>query len=164
MKHGGLSVIIDAWPAHLAIFDNSPPGAAYPHERGKPYGLMLAYFRWKNVANDKFWLEALNDALDRIRAVAEKSGSTSKKPPYYSNLSLETLSVESIYRDNMTWLKKVKGKYDPTNVMGRCGGHKIPLPADLPTEDKDGDEDEDDDKDDDVILDDDEDEDENAQL
>ncbi|KAK1221557.1 hypothetical protein PQX77_015676 [Marasmius sp. AFHP31] len=128
-KRGGLSVIIDAWPVHQSIFDNSPPGAAFPHERGEPYGPMLAYFRWQKEEDDEFWLTKLKGTLNRIRVVARNLGLTPRKPAYYNNLSLETVPAHKIYRDNMKWLKRVKAKYDPTDVMGRCGGHKIPLPA-----------------------------------
>ncbi|KAJ7765829.1 hypothetical protein DFH07DRAFT_737543 [Mycena maculata] len=126
--HRGLSVIIDAWPVHPGIFDNSPPGAAFPHKRGEPSGPMLAYFRWERDVDDEFWLTELKDTLDRIRVVARDLGLTPRKPAYYNNLSLETVPAHKIYRDNMGWLKRVKKDYDPTDVMGRCGGHKIPLP------------------------------------
>lgn len=123
----GLSVIIDVWPVHEGIFDNSPPGAAFPHVPGKPLGPLLAYFRWQNSDDDEFWLAKLKGSLNRIRAVAQKSGLTPAKPAYYSNLSLETTPVHRIYRDSLPWLIKAKQQYDPTNVMGRAGGHKIPL-------------------------------------
>lgn len=123
--HHGLSVIVDAWPVHKAIFNDSPPGAAYPHKRGEPVGPMLVYIRWENEADDNFWLATLKGTLDRILAVATDLGLTPKEPAYYSNLSLEIMPAHMIYRDNMGWLKEMKAKYDPSDVMGRCGGHKI---------------------------------------
>ncbi|KZV80379.1 FAD-binding domain-containing protein [Exidia glandulosa HHB12029] len=128
-KKNGIAVVIDAWPVHEAIFDNSPPGAAFPHERGKPYGPLLAYFRWQNAADDEFWLTKLKGTLNRIRVVARNLGLTPRKPAYYNNLSLETVPVHKIYRGNMNWLSKVKAQYDPSDVMSLCGGHKIPLPT-----------------------------------
>lgn len=126
-SRGGLSVIIDVWPVHEGIFDNSPPGAAFPHVPGKPLGPLLAYFRWQDAKDDEFWLAKLKGSLNRIRAVAQKLGLTPPKPAYYGNLSLETTPPHRIYRDNLEWLIKAKQQYDPTNVMGRAGGHKIPL-------------------------------------
>ncbi|EKM58294.1 uncharacterized protein PHACADRAFT_89168, partial [Phanerochaete carnosa HHB-10118-sp] len=102
--------------------------AAFPHKRGEPYGPMLVYIRWESEADDDFWLTKLKGTLNRIRVVARNLGLTPRKPAYYNNLSLETVPTHKIYRDNMEWLKRVKAKYDPTNIMGRCGGHKIPLP------------------------------------
>jgi hypothetical protein len=127
-SHRGLSVIVDAWPVHEGIFDNSPPGAAFPHKSGEPYSPMLAYFRWQDSKDDEFWLTKLKGTLNRIRVVARRLGLTPRKPAYYNNLSIETVPVHKIYRDNMKWLKQAKERYDPTDVMGRTGGHKIPLP------------------------------------
>ncbi|KAK1227244.1 hypothetical protein PQX77_009757 [Marasmius sp. AFHP31] len=124
----GIAVVIDAWPVHKTIFANSPPGAAYPHDRDRPCGPMLVYFRWLNEKDDEFWLAKLEGTLDRIRVVAEKHQLMPEKPAYYSNLSPETMPAHEIYGDNMKWLQEVKAKYDPTDVMSRCGGHKIPLP------------------------------------
>ena len=121
---------MDAWPVHPHIFDNSPPGAAYPHKQGKPFGPLLAYFRWEDEKDDAFWLTTLQQTLDNIRIVAVGLGLTSDTMPLYNNLSLETVPAKRIYQENFEWLKQVKAKYDPTDVMSRCGGHKIPLPGD----------------------------------
>lgn len=99
---------------------------------------MLAYFRWENEADDEFWLTKLKGTLNRIRVVARDLGLTPREPAYYNNLSLESVPVHKIYRDNMDWLQKVKARYDPTDVMGRCGVvHKIPLPDGDDEEDSD---------------------------
>ncbi|EMD34615.1 hypothetical protein CERSUDRAFT_116778 [Gelatoporia subvermispora B] len=126
-KRRGNMIMVDAWPVHSAIFDNSPPGAAWPHERGKPFGPMLAYFLWEDEQDDEFWLTKLKGTLNRIRTVARNLGLTTSNPAYYSNLSLESVPAKSIYRGNMKRLSKVKTEYDPLDVMGRAGGHKIPL-------------------------------------
>ncbi|KAK7446017.1 hypothetical protein VKT23_014640 [Stygiomarasmius scandens] len=118
------SVIVDAWPVHPEIFDNSPKGAAFPHTAGDPYGPLLAYFQWERE-DDTFWINKLKGTLNRIHSFARKAGLTPRKPAYYSNLSLETVPVHKIYRGNMEWLMKVKNQYDPTDVMGQAGGHKI---------------------------------------
>ncbi|KAF9465830.1 hypothetical protein BDZ94DRAFT_1234435 [Collybia nuda] len=125
----GLSVIVDAWPVHGSIFDDSPPGAAFPHKRGEPFGPMLAYFRWEDEKDDEFWITKLKGTLNRIRVVARNLGLTPRKPALYNNLSLETVPVHKIYRENMKWLSEVKAQYDPTDVMGRAGAHRIPLPG-----------------------------------
>ncbi|KIY71000.1 hypothetical protein CYLTODRAFT_451236 [Cylindrobasidium torrendii FP15055 ss-10] len=139
----GVAIVIDAWPVHESIFDNSPPDAAFPHRRGQPYGPMLAYFRWQNAEDDDFWLTKLKGTLNRIRVVARREKLTPRKPALYNNLSIESVPTHKIYRENMGWLKKVKQEYDPKDVMGLCGGHKIPLPdnSDDEDEDEDGDSD-----------------------
>ena len=84
--------------------------------------------RWENEADDAFWITKLKGTLNRIRVVARRLGLTPRKPALYNNLSLETVPVHKIYRKNMDWLRQVKKEYDPTDVMGQTGGHKIPLP------------------------------------
>ena len=128
-SRNGVLVIVDAWPVHPDIFNNSPPNAAFPHKANEPYSPMLAYFQWESEKDDQFWLTKLKGTLNRIRVVARNLGVTPRKPAYYSNLSLETVPAHKIYRDNLGWLMQVKKKYDPTDVMGRSGGHKIPLPT-----------------------------------
>lgn len=121
----GVSVTIDAWPAHTDIFKKSPPGAAYPHKPYEPFGPMLVYFRWKKADDDDFWFKQIKNTLIRIRKVARSEGVLPQQPSYYSNLSLETVSVRDIYCENLPWLQKVKAQYDPHDVMGRAGGRKI---------------------------------------
>ena len=75
------------------------------------------------------WLGLLRGTLHRIRTVALSLGLTTHHPAYYNNLSLETMPADKIYRKNMEWLSRVKKEYDPEDVMGRAGGHKIPLPC-----------------------------------
>ncbi|KAJ3562400.1 hypothetical protein NP233_g9595 [Leucocoprinus birnbaumii] len=132
-KRRGLSIVIDCWPVHPKIFANSPPGAAWPHKPSEPYGPMLVYFRWRNKTDDGFWITKLKGTLNRIRALARNKGLTPIKPALYNNLSLETVPVHKIYRENLSWLMKVKAKYDPNDVMGQAGGHKIPLPGNAKT-------------------------------
>ncbi|KAK7032375.1 hypothetical protein VNI00_013123 [Paramarasmius palmivorus] len=127
-KYRGLSVIIDAWPVHSSIFDNSPPGAAWPHERGNPFGPMLVYFRWEHEAHDQFWLELLDETLDRIKLKADELDLLPKNMVLYNNLSTEAVTAEEIYGENLKWLMETKAIYDPNDVMGRCGGHKIAAP------------------------------------
>lgn len=123
----GRMVLLDVWPFHEKIFDKSPPGAAWPHEPGKPFGPMLAYFLWEDQKDDEFWLRKLKGTLNRIHVTALSLGLTTNKPAYYNNLSLESVPARKIYRENMDWLSEVKKEYDPRDVMGRCGGHKIPV-------------------------------------
>ncbi|KDQ61355.1 hypothetical protein JAAARDRAFT_506948 [Jaapia argillacea MUCL 33604] len=136
-SHRGSSIIVDAWPVHKTIFENSPPGAAFPHKREAPYGPLLVYFRWNDASDDVFWIKELEGTLERIRVVACELGLTSDKVALYNNLSLETVPAHKIYTENMGWLSQVKARYDPTDVMGRAGCHRIPLPGQTATKDKD---------------------------
>jgi hypothetical protein len=100
---------------------------------------MLAYFRWEDEKDDDFWITKLKGTLNRIRVVAPNLGLTPRKPALYNNLSLETVPVHKIYRDNMGWLSKVKAQYDPTDVMSQAGAHRIPLPGQAKKKDVDSD-------------------------
>jgi len=50
---------------------------------------------------------------------------TTKNAPMYSNTSPESVKASQVYQNAMPWLKRVKRKYDPDNVMGQAGGFKI---------------------------------------
>jgi len=128
-KKNGERVIIDVWPCHPKIFENSPPGAAWPHTKDQPYGPLLAYFRWKKEEDDDFWVREMNKALRSIYHVALSEGCMTMDFPYYSNTSLEDVPVERIYLGNLERLSKVRAKYDPDDVMGMTGGYRIPLPG-----------------------------------
>ena len=112
---------------HQDIFKNSPPGAAWPHKASEPSGPLLVYFKWRNEKDDAFWLGKLNETLDTLQKFALEAGLTTKKAAYYNNLCLETMPARKIYRGNMDWLKDVKAEYDPTDVMGLAGAHRIPV-------------------------------------
>jgi hypothetical protein len=125
--HSGTLVHISVKHFQQCIFDHSPPGAAWPHEKGKAHGPLLAIFIWENAAHDTFWLEEIQRSLDNIRKVAVEEDVASDELPYYLNTSLETVPVEKIYKQNLEALGKVRAKYDPYDVMGNTGGFKIPL-------------------------------------
>lgn len=130
--HKGKLVVLDVWPFLPSIFDKSTP-AAWPHEKGNAFGPLLAYFLWEGTgedrkADDQFWLGRMQRALDEVYKVAVKEGCAAEGAPVYSNNSTEYTPVEHIYRGELPGLSNLRAKYDPTDVMGRTGGFKIPLP------------------------------------
>jgi len=140
--HGGKLALMDVWPFLPTIFDNSKP-AAWPHPLGHAVGPLLAYFLWEGPANDAFWTARMQTALDNVKAVALREGCTTENAPVYSNTCLETVTPEEIYRDELKGLRAIRQRYDPTNVMGRTGGFKIPLPTERVEEWEESDEEED---------------------
>lgn len=127
MEHKGKLVLMDVWPFLPSIFDKSTP-AAWPHQKGKAFGPLLAYFLWEEKSEDQFWLGRMQTALDNVHQVALKEGCTPENAPVYLNCALEYTPVEEIYRGELKGLSAIRAKYDPTDVMGRTGGFKIPLP------------------------------------
>jgi len=123
----GRRVVIDVWPTLSTAFD-AYPSIAWPRERGKAYGPLLAYFLWEGADKDEFWLKEIKRAFKAINQVALDEGCTEKSAPIYLNTSLESTSAKEIYGSNLKKLSKVREKYDLKNVMGRTGGFKIPLP------------------------------------
>lgn len=119
--------MIDVWPFRSDIFDKSPPGAAWPHEHGKGFGPLLCYFLWEEEKDDAFWLALMKDTLDKLRVRAIAEGATVADAAQYSNLSLEDVPVEQVYRGNLQALGKVRYRYDPGDVMGQSGGFRIPI-------------------------------------
>jgi len=125
----GKLVLIDVWPFLPTAFDKSPPGSAWPHEKGKVVGPLLAYFLWDYEEDDEFWVETMQAVLTNLRKVALKEKCTTEDVPVYSNCSLGGTPVELIYRSNLEHLRKLRQVYDPKDVMGQAGGFKIPLPV-----------------------------------
>jgi hypothetical protein len=126
-KFDGTLVLIDVWPFHPTIFDNSTP-SAWPHVKGKACGPLPVYFLWKNAEHDDFWIAEMKGALKTIQDVAIKEKCATDDLPIYCNTSLEDTPPELIYRGNLERLKQIRAKYDPQNVMGNTGGFRIPLP------------------------------------
>ncbi|KZP11499.1 hypothetical protein FIBSPDRAFT_937503 [Athelia psychrophila] len=125
--HHGKMVVIDVWPFLDSIFNNSTP-AAWPHEQGRNVSPLLAYFLWEDRSEDNFWRGRMQTALNNIRAVAIAEGCFDANAPVYLNNSLEDTAIEDIYRGKLGALSALRWQYDRTDVMGRTGGFKIPLP------------------------------------
>jgi FAD/FMN-containing dehydrogenase len=125
-EYKGELVKIDVWPFLPTIFDKSLP-AAWPHEKGKAFGPVLAYYQWKDAKDDKYWVDEMKRALTEIRKVALEEGCTTRNAPVYGNTSLEDTPVKDIYRGNLKNLSAIRAMYDPNNVMGNAGGFRIPL-------------------------------------
>lgn len=123
----GALVNINIWPFLPTSFDDSPPGSAWPHGKGKFYGPLLAYFYWNKKDDDEFWIAKMKEALANLQEVAFREGCTTKHEPIYSNNALEDTPVGDIYKENLEWLGRVRAEYDPSNAMDRTGGFKIPV-------------------------------------
>jgi hypothetical protein len=126
-KYSGKMIVTDIWPFLPSIFDHSTP-AAWPHERGLPYGPLVVYFLWEGEENDHAWIDQMKKALKNIHSVALQEHCTTQDAPVYLNAALsETTSVEDIYRHNLpklSWLRRV---FDPSDIMSNTGGFRIPL-------------------------------------
>ena len=127
-KNGRL-VVVDIWPFLPTAFDNSTP-SAWPHEKGKVVGPLLAYFLWDYEEEDDFWVETMKQVLENLRKVALQEGCTTNDTPVYSNCALrEYTTVEQVYRGNLGKLVDLRRKYDPEHVMNLTGGFKIEVPC-----------------------------------
>lgn len=65
--------------------------------------------------------------MTKIYQFALDNNLTKSEYPRYSNLFVETVTVEDIYKDNLWPLASVRAKYDPDDVMRLCAGQRIPL-------------------------------------
>lgn len=110
------------------MFDHSAD-SAWPHRKGdKPNGPLIVYFTWGGKKNDDFWIGHLKLTLARIHDKALGPNCIVDNAPVYCNMALaDVTSVEQIYRDNLSDLSALRAKYDPSNVMGRTGGFRIPF-------------------------------------
>jgi len=125
-EYEGKTAVIDIWPFLPSMFDTST-SAAWPHEKGRPNGPLLACFQWEGENNDSFWIGMMKQILQSIQKVAEAEGCTTDKLPKYCNTSLADTPVQDIYKEHLSTLIAIRAKYDPNNMMGRTGGFRIPL-------------------------------------
>ncbi|KAG1907753.1 uncharacterized protein F5891DRAFT_1180783 [Suillus fuscotomentosus] len=125
-EYEGKTAVVDIWPFLPSMFDTST-SAAWPHERGRPNGPLLACFQWEGESNDSFWIGMMKQILQSIQKVAEAEGCTNDKLPKYCNTSLADTPVQDIYKEHLPKLIAIRAKYDPNNMMGRTGGFRIPL-------------------------------------
>jgi len=126
-KHRGTRASFEIWPFHKKAFNGVKRGdSAWPHEEGKVIFPLIGWFEWSGGVNDKFWLTKISSALEKLRKVALKEKCTTEDLPVYLNIALENTSVKDIYRDHYGWLKELREKCDPDNVMGLADGFVIP--------------------------------------
>lgn len=125
-EYEGKTAVIDIWPFLPSMFDTST-STAWPHEKGRPNGPLLACFQWEGENNDSFWIGMMKQILQSIQKVAEAEGCTNDKLPKYCNTSLADTPVQDIYKEHLPKLIAIRAKYDPNNMMGRTGGFRIPL-------------------------------------
>jgi len=104
-----------------SISDNSAENGAWPHKKGEANHPLLVYAWWEGEKNDSFWISEMKRVLDVL------SRNIGNSLPVYGNTALaEHTTVESVYRGNLEKLKTIRNKVDPTKVMCRAGGFKIP--------------------------------------
>jgi len=127
----GKMIAAGIWPFRAKMFENSA-GGAWPHERQKPNGPFHFYFYWEGEQNDEKWIGQLKTALKNVREKAIEEGCAAEDAPVYLNTALaedDYATVENIYRGNLDKLRGLRRKYDPSGVMDRTGGFRIPFPA-----------------------------------
>ncbi|KAG9014278.1 hypothetical protein FRB94_013588 [Tulasnella sp. JGI-2019a] len=127
-ENKGKLIVLDVWPFLPTIFDNSTP-SAWPHTKGNAFFPLLAYFLWEKKSDDQYWLGRMQQTLENIHKVAVAEHCINDSAPAYLNTSLEYTPVENIYRTELKELSELRAKYDPTDVMRRTCGFKIPLPS-----------------------------------
>ena len=123
-KNDGLQIYIDIWPFNPKMYDNSKP-AAWPHKQGEPNGPLVINFKWRNPADDDFWMDKVRATTEALREEAINQGVATQKTPIYYNLALDGTSAESIYQENTAQLASIRAKYDPRQTMNRTGGFRV---------------------------------------
>ncbi|KAF8813148.1 FAD-binding domain-containing protein [Phlegmacium glaucopus] len=113
------------------IFSKSKSGnfSAWPHKRCTSYAPILVSFQW-NEKDDDFYVDKMKTVLSNIRAKAIECKCTTADAPVYSNMALvDFTKAEDIYGEGLKELGRIRKCYDPSDVMGRVGGFRIPLDA-----------------------------------
>jgi len=122
--HDGLQIYIDIWPFNPKMYDHSKD-AAWPHRAGAPNGPLVINFKWRNPADDDFWMGKVRATTNALRDEAIKQGVATPKTPVYYNLALDGTPARSIYQENTDRLISIRDKYDPRKTMNRTGGFRV---------------------------------------
>lgn len=125
IPHGGVQMYPDFWPFNPSLFDNSTD-CAWPHVKGSPNTPLVLNFKWQGKENDAYWLDTIEKITATLRRSAISLGCAVADAPVYCNLAVEDVTFTEIYQGNLDKLSAVRQKYDPSKVMDRTGGFRIP--------------------------------------
>jgi hypothetical protein len=112
------------WPFNPNMYNNSTP-AAWPHKQGEPNGPLVINFKWRNAADDDFWMDNVRATTEALREEAINQSVATQNTPIYYNLALDGTPAESIYQENTAQLASIRAKYDPNKTMNRTGGFRV---------------------------------------
>ncbi|KAJ3506903.1 hypothetical protein NLJ89_g6600 [Agrocybe chaxingu] len=102
-------------------------GSAWPHDTAHPYNTFNGLVMWSDPRDDKILFDLTIEYHTKIWEKAIELGISRPKgevffPPNYSQ---GITPVEQIYGPNLGWLRELKKKVDPWNLISLTGGFKI---------------------------------------
>ena len=99
--------------------------SAYPPNRALPVFPSGIYFGWNNGSVDHFMASAIRTSTATLVEAGIQDGQDLKTAAPYTNYAFLRTPVESMYGDNLEWLRAIRRRYDPEDVMRLAGGWKI---------------------------------------
>ena len=121
-KDGALIVSLDAFESD--IFTHGGP-SAFPPDRSHTILPSRITIWWSDESLDEYAYDTLRSLGDAITEAGTKDGQDLKNAARYPNYALFGTPVENMYGKNVEWLRAIKRKYDPLNVMDLTGGFRF---------------------------------------
>ncbi|KAH6906113.1 hypothetical protein BKA70DRAFT_1499246 [Coprinopsis sp. MPI-PUGE-AT-0042] len=102
-------------------------GSAWPHDPSQPFNTFNGLFMWSDAADDEVAFKLTEEYHNKIHEKAVELGiSRGKDEVFYPpNYSMGITPPSMIYGPNIPWLKDLKTRLDPDNIIGLTGGFKI---------------------------------------
>jgi len=107
---------------------NSPSAFPSPTARrpGNAPNPLLVYFAWSDPRYDNVFIAAVEESANRLAAAANAEGLLADTPSaLYGNYANGKTALDSIYGENLSLLRKLAAKFDPSKVMSLAGGFRL---------------------------------------
>ena len=111
-------------PFELDFLTHGGP-SAYPPDRSLAVFPSMVYVTWTNASVDGFITDAIRLSTASLIEAGIQDGQDLKDAALYVNYALFGTPVERMYGGHLEWLRKIRKKYDPEDVMGLAGGWKF---------------------------------------
>ncbi|KAH6890861.1 hypothetical protein BKA70DRAFT_1538144 [Coprinopsis sp. MPI-PUGE-AT-0042] len=102
-------------------------GSAWPHGPSNAFNTFTCLLQWSDAGDDQLAFDLAVEYHDKVWEKAIELGVSRPEGEafYPPNYSQDVTPPSRIYGPNLPWLKEVKARVDPDNIIALTGGFKI---------------------------------------